>query len=264
LRGSWSLDTFSARLDELGVTDDYTRWAYESAALDLALRQVGTSIAAAIGREPRPVRFVVSTRGDIHAWLALSPTLRFKVDVRNGWTDELVAALAATGVVDVVDLKGHYRGDWVDADPGPELYRRVVEGFPDAYIEDAWIDDETRSVLEPHRDRLTWDAPVHSVADVEVLPFPPKTLNSKPSRFGTVRRLFDFYDHCAANAIALYGGGQFELGPGRGQIQLLASLFHPDGPNDVAPGVYNEGGPRPGLPTSPLGLRPRPTGFVLS
>ena len=33
----------------------------------------------------------------------------------------------------------------------------------------------------------------------------------------------------------MYGGGQFELGPGRGQIQYLASVFHPDGPNDVAP-----------------------------
>jgi hypothetical protein len=261
LRGSWSLQSFSAHLDELSISEDYTRWAYESAALDLALRQAGTSLAKAVGREVRQVRFVVSTRGDIRAWLAVSPTLRFKIDARNGWTDDIVAELAATGAVDVVDLKGHYRGEWVDADPGPELYRRVVEAFPDAYIEDAWVDDETRPVLEPHRDRLTWDAPLHSVADVEALPFVPKTLNSKPSRFGTVRRLFDFYDHCAANGIALYGGGQFELGPGRGQIQLLAALFHPDGPNDVAPGVYNEGGPRPGLPTSPLDPNPAPVGF---
>jgi hypothetical protein len=262
LRGRWSLESFSARLDELGATEDYTRWGYESAALDLALRQAGRSLAEAVRREVSPLRFVVSTRGDIRAWLALSPTLRFKIDARTGWTDEIVAELAGTGAVDVVDLKGHYRGDWVDADPGPELYRRVVEGFPDAYIEDAWVDDETRPVLEPHRDRLTWDAPVHSVRDIEGLPFPPKTLNSKPSRFGTVRRLFEFYDHCAALGIALYGGGQFELGPGRGQIQLLASLFHPDGPNDVAPGVYNEGGPRPALPTSPLEVRPRATGFL--
>jgi hypothetical protein len=261
LAGAWTLGTFSRQLDEIGVTDDYTRWAYESAALDLALRQVGRSLAEAVDRDPRPITFVVSTRGDIHAWLELSPSLRFKVDARNGWTDALVAELAATGAVDVVDLKGHYRGDWVDADPSAELYRRVVQAFPGAYIEDAWLDDETRPVLEPHRDRLTWDAPIHSVADVEALPFPPTTLNSKPSRFGTVRRLLDFYDHCAANGIALYGGGQFELGPGRGQIQLLASLFHPDGPNDVAPGVYNEGGPRPGLPTSPLQPAPEPVGF---
>ena len=50
----------------------------------------------------------------------------------------------------------------------------------------------------------------------------------------------------------VYGGGQFELGQGRGQIQHLASLFHAGTPNDVAPKEYNEGGPRPGLPQSPL------------
>ena len=41
-----------------------------------------------------------------------------------------------------------------------------------------------------------------------------------------MRRLFDFYDACEREGIGLYGGGQFELGPGRDQIQLLASLFH--------------------------------------
>ena len=38
----------------------------------------------------------------------------------------------------------------------------------------------------------------------------------------------------------MYGGGQFELGIGRTQIQELASLFHPDMPNDVAPAEFNE------------------------
>jgi hypothetical protein len=54
----------------------------------------------------------------------------------------------------------------------------------------------------------------------------------------------------------MYGGGQFELGVGRRQIQALASLFYADGPNDVAPSEYNAGGPRAGLPQSPL---PAPT-----
>ena len=99
-------------------------------------------------------------------------------------------------------------------------------------------------MLEPHRDRITWDAAIYSPADVDTLPFPPKCLNSKPSRFGSARGLFDFYDLCEQRGIALYGGGQFELGLGRGQIQHLASLFHPDGPNDVAPGAYNFA-PRP-------------------
>ena len=86
-------------------------------------------------------------------------------------------------------------------------------------------------------------------------------LNLKPARFGSVRALFDTYDYCAFRGIGAYGGGMFELGPGRGQLQYLASLFHPDGPNDVAPGGYNASEPRPGLETSPLDPRPEPAGF---
>ena len=37
-----------------------------------------------------------------------------------------------------------------------------------------------------------------------------------------------------------YGGGQYELGPGRGQIQYLAGVFHPDAPNDIAPAGYDD------------------------
>ena len=36
-----------------------------------------------------------------------------------------------------------------------------------------------------------------------------------------------------------YGGGQYELGVGRGHIQLLAAMFHPNAPNDIAPGGYD-------------------------
>jgi hypothetical protein len=89
-------------------------------------------------------------------------------------------------------------------------------------------------------------------------------LNSKPSRFGTLERLLDFYDWAAEEGIELYGGGQWELAVGRDQIQLLAALFHPDGPNDVAPRAYNAPEIADGLPTSPLVLRPSATGFDLS
>jgi hypothetical protein len=248
LSGVHTLDSFSALVAD---QPSYRPWGLESAALDLALRQAGRSLAEALGREPQPVTFVVSQRA-VQELLELYPALRFKLDASDSWTDDIVAELAATGAVDVVDLKGLYEGDWLDATPSAELYRRVAEGFPQAWLEDARLNDETRPVLEPHLRRLTWDFPIHSVADVEALPFPPEWLNSKPSRFGSVRRLFDFYDHCTDHGIALYGGGQFELGPGRGQIQHLASLFHADAPNDVAPKEYNEGGPRPGLPQSPL------------
>jgi hypothetical protein len=244
--GEHTLDSFS--LLQSGQTE-YRRWAIESAALDLALRQAGLTLAEAVGRERRPLRFVVSTRTrNVPRWLELYPDLRFKLDPDDTWTDEVMAGLRH---VDTVDFKGIYRGAF-GSPPNAELYRRVVERFPDAWIEDPALTPETARVLEPHRDRITWDAGIHEWSDVEALPFPPGCLNCKPSRFGSVRRLFDFYDRCEAEGIALYGGGQYELGPGRDLIQELASIFHPDAPNDVAPGAYNVAEPVSGLPPSPL------------
>jgi hypothetical protein len=145
--------------------------------------------------------------------------------------------------------------------PEAALYRRVIEGLPGAWIEDPAIDDDTAALLEQHRDRISWDEPIRSVQDIEALPWRPRMLNLKPARFGSVRALFDAYDHCAAHGIGAYGGGMFEQGPGRGQLQYLASLFHPDGPNDVAPTGFNLQSPSPDLPRSPLKAEPHPTGF---
>jgi hypothetical protein len=277
LAGSHRLDSLSELLDRLALfveepqmkaSHHYRRWAFESAALDLALRQAGLSLAGAVEREPRPVTFVSSKRlvdpqsaDQLKPWLELYPTLRFKLDPMSSWDDELVAELAATGAIDSVDLKGQYEGTVVDQPPDPALYRRVIEALPVAWIEDPAVTDETRPILEPHAARITWDAPIHSVEDIENVPWPPRTINIKPSRFGSVRRLFDAYDYCAEKGIEPYGGGQWELGPGRGQIQYLASLFHPDAANDVAPGGYNAREPKPGLPTSPLEPAPALTGF---
>jgi hypothetical protein len=272
LKGSWTFDSFSKRLDELELFPagepsqaayrDYRRWAFESSALDLALTQAGRSLGEAVGREAKPLTFVSSTRAAaLDGWLELYPDLRFKLDPTADWTDETIAGLASRGNVDVADLKGAYHGTVVDNPPNPELYRRVVEGLPDAWIEDPALTPETDTVLEPHRHRITWDAPIHSWADVEALPFAPRCLNCKPSRFGSVERLFEFYDRCDEHGIRLYGGGQFELDVGRGQIQLLAGLFHPDSPNDTAPGGYNSAEPVPGLEVSPLDPSPAVIGF---
>lgn len=264
LAGGHTLDSLSAVLEPHGFSD-HRRWGFESAALDLALRQAGRSLADAAGREPRPVRFVVSKRFDsidvLRRLLDRYPGTRFKLDPTSDWNDELVAELAELAGVDTVDLKGAYHGTMVDLPPDPMLYERVARAFPEAWIEDPALTDETEPVLAPYRDRITWDAPIHSVADVLSLPFEPKTLNVKPSRFGAVRELFAFYDHCAEHGIRLYGGGQFELGPGRGQVQYLASVFCPDAPNDVAPSGYNAIEPADGLPVSPLEPTPAPTGF---
>jgi len=198
----------------------------------------------------------------VRRWLELDPGLRFKLDPAPDWSQGLIEELAATRAVVTADLKAYYSAEG-DSPPDSNLYRRVAEGFPEAFLEDPALTDETDPILEPHRERITWDAPIHSVADVEALPFPPRTLNSKPSRFGFLRELLAFYAYCEERGIGLYGGGMFELGPGRGQIQYLASLFHPDAPNDVAPRAYNDPEPRGGLPGSPLPATPASTGFRL-
>jgi hypothetical protein len=266
LAGTWTLHEYSRRLDEIVLferepqmeaSNDYRRWAFESAALDLALRQAGLSLAEAAARSYRPVRFVASTRADVAAYLALNPELEFKLDAEEDWDDALVAQLAATDRVRVVDFKAYYRGTSVDLAPDAALYRRVAGAFPEAVLEDAWLEGDCGAALGDAQERLSFDAPIHSWGDVESLSIEPRWLNIKPSRFGTLQRLCECIDECEERGIAMYGGGQFELGPGRIQIQKLASVFYPDGPNDVAPSEYNEGPARPGLATSPL---PAPEG----
>jgi len=277
LAGSYTLESFCARLAELSlfgqepqreVSQRYRTWAYESAALDLALRQAHTTLHEVLAREPRPVRFVVSLRlGEpptlqpLLARLELYPALRFKLDPTSSWDDALIAQLVGTGAVDSVDFKGLYHGSIVDQPPDPVLYRRVVQAFPHAWIEDPALTPETDEVLAAHRERFSWDAPIHSIEDIEALRYPPRMVNIKPSRLGGVRNLLDAYDYCAERGIGNYGGGQFELGVGRGQNQYLASLFHPDAPNDVAPTGYNLPDPPAGLPVSPLAPAPAPSGF---
>jgi hypothetical protein len=226
------------------------------------------SLADALGREVSPVTFVVSLRlgrpptiEPVRKRLDRYPSLRFKLDPTSDWSDDLIAELVETGAVDSVDFKGFYKGTVVDQEPDPDLYGRVAEAFPEAWLEDPGLTDETRPVLEPHKDRFTWDAPIHSVADIEALPYPPRMVNVKPSRVGSLQGLLDTYDWLVERGIGAYGGGQFELGPGRGQNQYLAALFHPDTPNDVAPTGFNLADPSSGLPESPLEPRPSRTGF---
>jgi L-alanine-DL-glutamate epimerase-like enolase superfamily enzyme len=280
LAGSWTVDSLSRHLDGLdlfhGVAEvmpafrDYRRWAFESAAADLALRQAGRSLADLLGREPRPIAFVVSLRlGEppslepVTRRLEAYPGTRFKLDAAPSWDDELLAALAATGAVASIDFKGAYKGTPVDVPTDPELYRRIAEAFPEAWLEDPDLTlPAADDALRPYRDRITWDAPIHGVPDIAALPFQPKTINVKPSRIGSWKKLLHTYEWCAERGIISYGGGQSELGVGRGQIQYLASIFHPDEPNDIAPSGYDwYDFPQTGLPPNPLPPNLEPTGF---
>ncbi len=279
LTGEFTVESFSARLDDLDlfpeppdreVFRNYRRWGVESAALDLALRQGDTDLASAVGRSADSIRFVASTRlGDppridrVEQLRERVPGLEFKLDPTGEWDDDLIAALAETEAVRIADLKGTYEGTEVDAPADPALYDRVIEGFPEALIEDPALTEETRPLFEDPavRERVSWDAPIHGIDDIEDLPWEPDWLNVKPSRFGSIESLLETIDYCRQRGISMYGGGQFELGVGRGQIQTLAAVYYPDAPNDVAPRRYNDPAVAEELPASPLEAPAESVGF---
>ncbi|QFU82680.1 enolase-like domain-containing protein [Natronorubrum aibiense] len=283
LTGEYTIDSFADRLEAVdlfpaGAPDrevfrNYRRWGVESAALDLALRQAGTDVASELGRSLEPVRFVASTRlGEpptadrLEALRERVPDLECKLDPIPEWDKDLVADIVDTVGSDgvrILDLKGQYEGTDVDVPADPELYTLVLEAFPDAVLEDPALTDETRPLFDDGevRRRVSWDAPIHGVDDIEALPWEPDWLNVKPSRFGSLESLFETIAYCAERDIRCYGGGQFELGVGRGQIQLLASLWYADGPNDVAPRAYNDPELGASLPSSPLEPSAEPCGF---
>lgn len=282
--GTYTFDEFSSMLDDTDLFPakeperdtgyPYRRWAVESAALDLALKQTDTNFATALDLERHPTQFVVSTRlpepddggtpsrGRVEALLDAHPDTELKLDPTSAWGQDTVEALAATDAVRILDLKGQYHGTIVDQEPNPDLYHRVGESFPDAILEDPALTDETEAVLDGVERRVSWDAPVTGVESVENLPFDPSWLNIKPSRFGTVKSLLDTTEYAFERGIRLYGGGQFELDVGREHIQTLASVLYPNGPNDVAPRAYNRpDGDLAAAPASPLTPSTDPSGL---
>lgn len=271
LTGTWTLETFLdslASFDQWGGREpefgDFARpfrnWVFESAALDLALQQAELSLPEALGRSVGPVRFVNSfglgetpTADGVRARLELYPTVGFKLDAAPAWSRGLIEELAGTGAVRTVDFKGRY-GLEVEGDFAP-VYEAVLELLPEALIEDPHEEFAAGLPIE----RVAYDAPIKRASDVG----DTRTVNVKPSRIGGLRPLLELYEHCEANGITMYGGGMGELGPAREQVQLLASMFHPDAPNDVAPPPFNLPDPVEGLPASPLEVNTPPIGFRL-
>jgi hypothetical protein len=277
LEGEWTLAGFCDHLaalelwpqpPEWDVALRFRNWAFESAALDLALRQAGRSLHDVLGLEPRPVRFVNSfglgkepSIEPVRRRLARSSGVRFKLDAEATWAPALVDEVAATGAVDTIDFKGQYGFEVKDPEALGALYDHVLAAFPDAYLEDPHDLPEIALRLGGHLERVSYDSPIRNAEDIGQTPLAACVVNVKPSRIGGLRPLFDVYARCARERRPMYGGGMGELGVGRGQIELLAALFHADAPNDVAPSAYNEDDPKGDLPASPLTPRPAATGF---
>ena len=278
LVGEWTLEAFC---DHLGSIEQwpveppwdmmrrFRNWAFESAALDLALAQAGLPLHEALGVEPRPLRFVNS--------LGLGEPPRFD-PIAPADRRAPRAALQARRDLGV-DPGADRRGGSPRARSRSSTSRATTAWRPascrrwwrctsarsrrsrTALLEDAHDLPEVAALLGGAGDRISYDAPVHSVEDIDALPLAPTALNIKPCRIGDLRSLFAVYAECSARGLLMYGGGMGELDVGRDQIQLLASLFHPDGPNDTAPSGYNADVPAASLPSSPLAADPAPVGF---
>src|SRR6185312_11500484 len=228
LTGAWTLATFAAHLAALDLWPEppewemarcWRAWAFDSAALDLALRQAGTGLGEALGREPAPVRFVNSLGlgdpPDIRAVdhrIERYPALRFKVDAQASWSAEMTAAVADTGAVDVVDFKGRYGLPVEDEAALLAMYEAVLARFGDAILEDPHDLPEVAALVAPHAARVSFDAPIATAGDVETAAFGARTVNVKPSRIGSVEALLDVYAYCDRNGITMYGGGMGEVG----------------------------------------------------
>jgi L-alanine-DL-glutamate epimerase-like enolase superfamily enzyme len=277
LSGEWTIGDFCAHLATLEQWPEppsweaerlYRNWAYESAALDLALRQNGLALPEFLGVEPRPVQFVNSlglgdppSFGAVQRRLARYPGLRFKLDTDPRWTPALMDDLVATGAVDILDFKGQYGLETGDVAALASMYEHALDRFGDVILEDPHDLPEIAGLVTPHAERVSYDAPIHAVADLDATALASRIVNVKPSRLGSLSALFDLYDHCERQGLGMYGGGMGEIGVGRGQVQLLASMFHADAPNDVAPTAFNALELADGLAASPLTPPPNLAGF---
>ena len=144
LEGEWTLAGFCEHLAALELWAEppewegalrFRQWAFESAALDLALRQAGRSLHDVLGMEPQPVRFVNSlglgkepSIEPVRRRLARTPGVRFKLDAEATWPPALVDEVAATGAVDTIDFKGRYGFEVKDPEALGALYDRVLRG----------------------------------------------------------------------------------------------------------------------------------------
>ena len=224
-RGGWRLGDWSAAMREV-IAEPYERAALEAAALDLALRQVRTSLFDLASVQPSPVRYVVSFGkvADPVAEAQRHGEAELKIDVAPEWSDETYHALAALGRVAILDFK--WTGENAD-------HERVHRLLPTALIEDPLpsFDGWSPSLAA----QLSFDAPLTAARELATLPTRPAFVNLKPGRMGGVLEVVACAERCAAEGIGIYVGGMFEVGIGRAQLRTLAALLSPEGPNDIAP-----------------------------
>ena len=276
LAGETTLGDFCERIDALDlfpaepvrgeISRLYRRWAFHSAALDLALRQAGRPLHDVLGRTPQPGRVrqlaaprasttAPPTRAEIERLLERYPTLRFKLDPTPAWDDALDRRRSsATGAIDSLDYKGHYKGTIVDNPADPVFYRRVAEALPGRLARGPRPRGGRHrrgagAAPRPHHvgradplDRRHRGAAVRA-ADGERQALALRRAAAPAARATTT---------APSTASARTAGGSSSSAPGAGRRSTSPRSSIRDTPNDLAPGGYNETEPPDGLPASPL------------
>ena len=184
LIGTWAtLEEFLAHLDaiemwpeppEYELQRSWRRWTFESAAVDLALRQSSTGLPEVLARTPRPVRFVNSFGlGDppdadkVAAGRAMHPTVGFKLDVVPSWTQGIMDRIAAVEGVTTIDFKGQYGLEVADDAALVAMYERTLATFDEVVFEDPHDLPAILALLTPIADRVSYDAPITSVESLD-------------------------------------------------------------------------------------------------
>ena len=138
---------------------DYRRWAFESAALDLALRQAGRSLGDVVGRDraARDVRRVGRARRSADdrrgsaPFSSSTPAFASSSTRRPTGRTRSSPSSRSSGASTRSTSRASTAARSSTTRPTPTLYRRVIEAFPDAWLEDPALTPETEPVLEPQR-----------------------------------------------------------------------------------------------------------------
>ena len=115
--------------------------------------------------------------------------------------------------------------------PSWRCTKRSSTSFPDAILEDPHDRPEVAALLEPHAARVSFDAPIATAADIACAAVrrPDRQRQALAHRRLCARCLTSTSTASAA-ACGCTAAGWASSGSRRGQIELLAALFHPDGP----------------------------------
>ncbi len=219
-------------VDDLGNRfSPYARFAFESALVDLALKQQGHSLVS-VDRVNLSLPKRVSLRYRVSFAACPDPVAlmqrleryyerpHFKVDVHPQWSAQVVAQLGASRLVSTLDFKAQAMGT--------AFVQRLRVHVPDAIFEDV---ADAPYPSGP----LAWDKCILSPNDIDARVAPGVMFNLKGPRLGGLFALLAAIDRCQQHDAPFYMGGMFELGAGRRQAQQLAALMCADAPNDLAP-----------------------------